>query len=86
MAGSMEGPWFVLPYVFYEEATNSDWIYDAWYSYGEGAEKLIELPLEELNPNGKKSDHYIKCTTRLQISRVVKGHKDKFQNLTKLDF
>ena len=40
MAGSMEGPWFVLPYVFYEEATNSDWIYDAWYSYGEGAVRI----------------------------------------------
>ena len=38
MATSMGGPWFQLPYVFYDETTDDiSFIYDAWYSYGQGA-------------------------------------------------
>ena len=41
MATSMEGPWFILPYVFYEGTTGDvGYIYDAWYSYGEGAVRV----------------------------------------------
>ena len=41
ISSSMEGPWFQLPYVFYEENTsNVGYFYDGWYSYGVGGIRI----------------------------------------------
>ena len=41
MARDLEGPWYHLPYVFYEETTGDvGYFYDGWYSYGEGAVRI----------------------------------------------
>ena len=41
IATSLEGPWYQLPYVFYEETTGDvGYFYDGWYSYGEGALRI----------------------------------------------
>ena len=41
MATSLQGPWFQLSYMLFEETTGDvGYIYDAYYSYGQGAVRI----------------------------------------------
>ena len=62
-----------LPYVFYEEATNSDWIYDAYYSYGEGAVRISGIALlEEPNRMGREFHLYMNLLQDYNYRRVIR--------------
>ena len=69
VAQEMTGPWFQLPYVFYEETTGDvGYIYDSWYSYGEGAVRIdwncsFGRPLAEWEEISSLYEAYYKITT-----------------------
>tara|TARA_Y100001970_G_C14091615_1_gene780350 strand:- start:218 stop:862 length:645 start_codon:yes stop_codon:yes gene_type:complete len=69
VASDITGPWFQLPYMFYENTTGDvGYVYDAWYSYGEGAVRIdwncsFGRTLSEWEEISQLYEGYYKITT-----------------------